>query len=96
MDLEKFVSPSLLALPPVLYALGGALKKSKWKDCLIPFLLGGAGIVLAFVWLVAENFPKTASELCQTLLYCFSQGIICAAVAVYAHNLVSQYQKKDE
>jgi hypothetical protein len=96
MDLEKYITPSLLALLPILYALGGTLKKSKLKDWLIPFVLGAAGIILACIWLMAEDFPSCASEVFKTLFAGISQGIICAAVTVYAHNLVKQYKKKDE
>ncbi len=96
MDLNEYVSPPLLALLPILYALGSALKKSSLKDWLIPFILGGAGIFLACVWLAAEDFPKSIPDICKTLLAGISQGILCAAVTVYAHNLVAQYKKKDE
>ncbi|MDD4125377.1 MAG: phage holin family protein [Eubacteriales bacterium] len=95
MDLNEYISPSLLVLLPILYACGGALKKSKLADWKIPFVLGGAGIAFACIWLLAENYPAGIHDLLKALLAGFSQGLICAAVTVYAHNLVTQYKNKD-
>ncbi|MFA6730307.1 MAG: phage holin family protein [Eubacteriales bacterium] len=96
MDLNEYISPSLLTLLPVLYMLGGALKKSPIKDWAIPFILGGAGIVLSCAWLFAEGLPRCFIECAEKIFMGITQGVIIASVTVYAHNLVKQYKKKNE
>lgn len=96
MNLEEYISPALLVLLPVLYALGGALKKSRLPDYIIPFVIGAAGVVFACIWLLSRNYPSGIHDLLKTLLMGFVQGLICASVTVYAHNLVKQYKKRDE
>lgn len=95
MELVEYISPSLLVLLPILYAIGGALKKSRFANWLIPFILGIAGITLACLWLLTVDFPSSAVELVKTMLMGVTQGVLCAAVTVYAHNLVKQYKKRD-
>lgn len=95
MEFYEYVKPELLSLLPVLYLMGAALKRSAFADWKIPFALGGTGVLLANVWLLAAEVPQSAAE-CVKLFACGAvQGLICAGTAVYAHNLFKQYKKKD-
>ena len=94
MDLSEYISPSLAALVPILYICGIAIKKSRIADWLIPFLLGGIGIVLANLWLFAAGIPSEPQEVVAKLLSGTVQGIICAACSVYTKNIVRQYGEK--
>ena len=52
--LKEMIQPELLVLVPVLYLLGEGIKRSEIKDKYIPFILGGTGIVVAFLRLIAN------------------------------------------
>lgn len=95
MDLNEYVSPSLAILVPILYLCGSAIKASKISDYKIPFILGGIGILLANIWLFSQGIPDTGTGIFTKVLFGITQGIICAAVSVYAHNLYKQFNKKD-
>ncbi len=94
--LMEFIHPELVILAAALMALGKMLKQAAVvKDKRIPLLLGLAGVVLAIVWSIAERPPKTAEEWLGTLFSGTAQGILCAATAVYGHQIIKQSGKKD-
>ena len=95
MDLYEYIKPELLSLLPVLYILGVSLKRSALADWKIPFALGGAGMALATVWLVACGLPGDAGGIIKLLACGAAQGLLCAGATVYAHNLVKQYGKRN-
>ncbi len=96
MSINEYVTPSLTVLIPILYICGMAIKKSNVPDYKIPFILGGIGIVLANIWVFAENMPVTFSQALTTLFFGTSQGIVCAACSVYTKNLLKQYSEGKE
>ena len=52
----EYVSPELLILVPVLYFVGMGLKKAGWfSDTLIPVSLGGIGVALSLLWVLATS-----------------------------------------
>ena len=52
----EYIRPELLVLVAVLYIVGKALKASQdVKDKHIPLILGGAGVFLALLWVVATG-----------------------------------------
>ena len=52
----EYIRPELLVLVAVLYIVGKALKASQdVKDKHIPLILGGAGVFLAMLWVVATG-----------------------------------------
>ena len=89
MELMEFLRPELAVLVPVLYVLGGVLKKSPLQDWLIPFVLCVAGCVLSFLYLVSLGVDSPADWLSLTFS-AITQGVICAACSVYAKNLIKQ------
>lgn len=50
----NYVKPELIVVAVVLYFIGTGLKQSQTvKDKYIPLILGGIGIVLCAVWVIA-------------------------------------------
>ncbi len=95
MEMYEYIKPELLSLLPVLYIIGASLKRSSFADWKIPFVLGGAGIILATVWLLANGVPDGAGGVLKLLAFGTAQGLLCAGATVYAHNLVKQYGKRN-
>ena len=103
MDLDptlvsSFVDPKLAIVPIVLYVIGVFIKNSESvPNKYIPFLLMPCGIILAagilFTGLPDYGAPSVVSLIVTSII----QGIICAAVAVFANQLIKQgTSKKDE
>ena len=95
MDWNAYLKPELSVLIPVLYLIGAALKKTSIGNWRIPFLLGGGGILLAALYLLSSAFPDNGPQL-FALFSAVTQGILGAAGAVYANNLLKQYTKRKE
>lgn len=94
--LKSFIRPELLALVPVLYLVGVALKKSACPDKHIPWLLGAAGVVFSLLFLAATS--PDLSDWRNILLAVFSgvtQGILTAGASVYIHQVLKQAKKEE-
>jgi hypothetical protein len=89
--LTEYVKPELLIIAVCCYALGMFLKSAPAiKDWTIPFILLGFGILLAILYLgviLGQGFAA------KPILEGFIQGLLCAALAVFANQLIKQYQK---
>lgn len=97
MDFQSYITPELLVLIPVLYALGMALKKwNRVKDNFIPLLLGAAGVVLAALWVLATSPMATYQNVLTAIFTAIVQGALCAAAAVFANQIVVQGSKAKE
>jgi multidrug transporter EmrE-like cation transporter len=94
MDFGEFIKPELLALVPVLYVIGIALKKSKVSDSLIPLLLGVISVILAAFWVVATSDIATIKDIAYALFVSVTQGILSAGSSVYFNQLYVQSKKK--
>ena len=93
MSIQDYIRPELLLIVPVLWVLGKLLKDAAFvKDKLIPMILGGVGILLAVCWVAgsSEHFGTTG------IFTAITQGILCAGVAVYGHQLIKQATKNDK
>ena len=90
----EYVSPELLILVPVLYFVGMGLKKAGWfSDTLILVSLGGIGVVLSLLWVLATS-PLSGWQ--DALLAAFTaivQGILCSGCSVYINQLGKQANK---
>lgn len=95
MNFQEYIKPELLILIPVLYFVGKAIKKSAVKDHLIPFILGAAGVVIAAVYLLASVEIDGAKAVFTAIFTALTQGVLCAAAAVYADQLIKQAGKKE-
>lgn len=90
MNIEHFtqyINAELLILVPVLYAVGAAFKRiPKIKDEFIPLILGVIGALLALLYI--HTFTAAA------IFTALTQGVLCAAAAVYANQIYKQATKK--
>ena len=93
--LKEFVKPELVILIPVLYLVGVGLKKSSVADKLIPWILGGAGVVLAGMYIFAMADGMTIQSAVLALFSAVTQGILAAGASVYANQLVKQSGKTE-
>lgn len=88
---EEYITPELIVLIPVLYALGIAFKKSSFvKDKHIPVAVGGMGVFIAAVYefsIMGVSFDALYAALIQ--------GILCAAASVYGNQIIKQAVKTE-
>ena len=94
--MSEYIDENLYILIPVLYALGAAIKKSRIKDWLIPYILGGAGILLSVAYLLAVSKIGDAADVFGIIFAGTTQGVLCASASVYTDNLIKQAQKRSE
>lgn len=96
MNYMEFVKPELLVLVPVLYFVGMGIKKSPaLKDWMIPYILGGIGVLLAVLWVLATSKLHTYQDVAMAVFVALTQGIIAAGLSVYGNQLVKQKAKGD-
>ena len=93
--LKEFIKPELLVLVPVLYILGAILKKSAVKDKLIPALLGGIGIALSLVWVLAMSDLVSWRDVLLAGFSAVTQGILTAGASVYVNQMIKQGEKEE-
>ena len=90
----NYVKPELLAVTVVLYFIGAGLKKAQAvKDKYIPLILGGTGIVLCTVWVLASCPLGTASQIAMAVFTAIVQGVIVAGLSNYLHQIFKQIGK---
>lgn len=92
----NYVKPELVVVIIVLYALGMFFKKAQWvKDKNIPMLLGVIGIVICWIWVMANCPLGTMQEIAMAIFTAIVQGILVAGASVY-FNQISKQGKKEE
>ena len=70
----NYVKPELIVVAVVLYFIGTGLKQSQTvKDKYIPLILGGIGIVLCAVWVIASCPISTGQEIAMAVFLCCFQ-----------------------
>jgi 1,4-dihydroxy-2-naphthoate octaprenyltransferase len=92
MDITQYIKPEMFVLVPVLWVIGSFIKESKILDWVIPFVLGGTGIFLSILWAVSTGSKLNFEAVLGEIFIGITQGILCAAAAVYADQLVKQTQ----
>lgn len=97
MDFQEYIKPELLILIPVLVAIGYGLKKAEWlQDKHIPVCLGVIGIVLSLLWVLVGSIPfETAHAILEAVFTAIVQGVLVAAAAVYANQVLKQEKKTE-
>ena len=91
--ITEFVRPELLILGVVLYALGMFLKllpafREEWA---IPFILLGVSVALCPVYMLVILHLAPVGEV---ILSGVIQGILLAAICVFANQLIKQLVSK--
>lgn len=87
-QLQNYIKPELLILVPVLYILGAAVKKSEFKDKIIPWIIGAAGVILSCMYV-----GGTEGITIIGLFTAITQGILCAGASVFVNQLTKQTKK---
>lgn len=95
MDIMNYVKPELLVVAIVLYFVGMAIKKAKSiKDNYIPYILGGIGIILCGIWVVANGQLGTVQEVLMAVFTSIVQGVLVAGLSTYVNQLIKQAKEK--
>lgn len=95
MEFTEYISGELYVLIPILYIVGIAIKNSRISDWKIPLILGAVGIVLAGIWIFANNQLNGAQSVLNMIFASITQGMLCAAASVYTNNIFKQIKDKD-
>lgn len=96
MNWQEFIKPELMILIPVLYCIGIGIKKSPIKDAFIPIMLGGTGVILAAIYLFSVEQVIGTQAVFTAIFTSITQGILCAAAAVYTDQVIKQSEKMDK
>lgn len=92
--LKEFIRPELLVLIPVLYFIGKGLKKAQtFADKYIPLALGGFGVALAALWVVATSTIASPQDGALAVFTAIVQGVLVAGASVYIDQLIKQAKK---
>ena len=91
-DIASYINPELLVLVPVLYLMGAAIKRYGSDDRVIPMVLGLMGMLLASLYGIATM--EAGDTVAMVLFTGIIQGVLCAAAAVYSHQIYKQSTKE--
>ena len=93
--LKEFIKPEFLVLVPVLYLIGMATKSSNVRDKMIPWIVGGTGIALCLVYLLATVEIKNYQDGFMLVFSALTQGVLIAGASVYVNQLIKQTIKEE-
>ena len=92
----NYVKPELIVVAVVLYFIGMGLKQAQAvKDKYIPLILGGAGIVLCAIWVLATSPLGTGQDIAMAVFTAIVQGILVAGLSTYINQIVKQANKDE-
>lgn len=95
-QIMNYIKPELIVVAVVLYFVGMWLKKAQAvKDKYIPLILGGIGIVLCAIWVLATSTIGTGQDIAMAVFTAIVQGILVAGVSTYINQIVKQSQKAE-
>lgn len=95
-QITNYVKPELLIVAVVLYFVGMGLKHAQAvKDKYIPLILGGIGIILCAVWVLASCPLKTGQDIAMGVFTAIVQGILVAGLSTYVNQVVKQINKAE-
>ena len=96
-QIMNYVKPELIVVAIVLYFVGMGLKQAQAvKDKYIPLILGGVGIVLCAIWVLATSPLGTGQEIAMAVFTALVQGILVAGLSTYVNQVIKQVQKTEE
>ena len=96
-QLRNYVKRELMIVAVVLYFVGMGLKQAQAvKDKYIPLILGGAGIILCAIWVLATSPLGTGQEIAMAVFTALVQGILVAGLSTYVNQVIKQIQKTEE
>ena len=92
----NYVKPELIVVAAVLYFIGMGLKQAQAvKDKYIPIILGGTGIVLCAIWVLATSPLGTGQDIAMAVFTAIVQGILVAGLSTYINQIIKQSQKTE-
>ena len=92
----NYVKPELIVVAIVLYFVGMGLKKAEAvADKYIPLILGGVGIVLCAVWVLATGPLSTGQDIAMAIFTAIVQGILVAGLSTYVNQIIKQINKTE-
>lgn len=92
----NYVKPELIVVAVVLYFIGMGLKKAQAvKDKYIPLILGGTGIVLCAIWVLATSPLGTGQDIAMAVFTAIVQGILVAGLSTYINQVIKQANKSE-
>lgn len=95
-QIMNYVKPELIVVAVVLYFIGMGLKQAQAvKDKYIPLILGGAGIVLCAIWVLATSPLGTGQDIAMAIFTSIVQGILVAGLSTYINQIVKQANKSE-
>lgn len=95
-QIMNYVKPELIVVAVVLYFIGMGLKQAQAvKDKYIPIILGGAGIVLCAIWVLATSPLGTGQDIAMAVFTAIVQGILVAGLSTYINQIVKQANKSE-
>lgn len=96
-QIMNYVKPELIVVAIVLYFVGMGLKQAQAvKDKYIPLILGGVGIALCAIWVLATSPLGTGQEIAMAVFTALVQGILVAGLSTYVNQVIKQVQKTEE
>ena len=92
----NYVKPELVVVAIVLYFIGVGIKNTELiKDKFIPAILGGIGIALCLIWVLATCTCATAQDIMMAIFTAIIQGILVAGLSTYVNQLIKQGKKTE-
>lgn len=92
----NYVKPELVVVAIALYFVGVALKNTeKVADKYIPVILGGVGIVICGIYVVATCDLKGTQNIAMAIFTAIVQGVLVAGLSNYANQLIKQMNKDE-
>ena len=93
-ELLNYVKPELVAVSVVLYFIGRGLKKAETvADKYIPLILGGIGIFLCGIWVLATCSIDSGQNIAMAVFTAIVQGILVAGLSTYVNQIMKQLGK---
>lgn len=94
--LKEYVKPELIVIALALYFVGIGLKKTELiKDKYIPLILGGLGIAISAIYIIATSTISGYKEILIIIFTSIVQGILVAGTSVYVNQLIKQNSKEE-
>ena len=95
-QIMNYIKPELVVVAVVLYFVGMGLKQAQAvKDKYIPAILGGAGILLATIYVVATCPLGTVQEIAMAVFTAIVQGILVAGLSTYVNQIAKQLNRAE-
>lgn len=95
-QIMNYVKPELIVVAVVLYFIGMGLKQAQAvKDKYIPLILGGTGIVLCAIWVLATSPLGTGQDIAMAVFTAIVQGVLVAGLSTYINQVIKQIGKNE-